>query len=65
MCNQCSDIRRIHGNKDVWIIMKDRKPIMQFDNRVTANLTILALAKEDPDAFWQIVQDTSRNTKWE
>lgn len=65
MCNQCEDVRRIHGNQEVWIIMKDRNPVMQFTDRLIATLTIMALAKKEPDAFWQIVKDSSRNTKWE
>jgi hypothetical protein len=65
MCNQCSDIRRIHGEQEVWIIMKDRKAVMQFTDRFTAARTIMALAKDSPDAFWQIIKDSSLNTKWE
>jgi len=65
MCNQCEDLRRIHGNQIVWVIMKDRKPQMQFENRHQAERAIDILAEADPNHFWQIVQDSNRSTKWE
>lgn len=65
MCNQCEDMRRIHGEQVVWIIMKDRKPQMQFAVRSQAERAIKILHAQEPEAFWQIVQDSSKITRWE
>ena len=65
MCNQCEDIRRIHGEQVVWVVMKDKKPVMQFLQRSQAERTINLLAAKEPDAFWQIVRDSSRTTRWD
>jgi hypothetical protein len=65
MCNQCDDVRRIHGEQIVWIVMKDRKPQMQFKSRHQAERAINLLEKTDPDAFWQIVRDSSKATRWD
>lgn len=65
MCNQCEDIRRIHGDQIVWVVMKDKQPVMQFTVRSHAERTINLLAAKEPDAFWQIVRDSSRVTRWD
>jgi len=65
MCNQCSDIRRIHGNKEVWILSLDGGSRMMFTSLLQAETARDMLAKTRPNAVFEITKHDNRDLKWE
>lgn len=65
MCNQCEDVRRIHGNKEVWILSLDGGSRMMFTSLLQAEKARDLLAKTRPNVIFEITQHNNRDLKWE
>lgn len=65
MCNQCEDIRRIHGNMPVWVVFVNGSPAMQAKTKFEADRLVKIMAESRPNDVFEIVQDNTYYTKWE
>jgi hypothetical protein len=65
MCNQCEDIRRIHGRLPVWIVLVNGTRAMQAKTKYEAERIVKVLSSSRPDDVFDIVEDNSYFTKWE
>lgn len=65
MCNQCSDLRRMHGNQITFLLMRDGKAVMQFASRNQAERAKALLENSQPTSEWEIIQAQNVDIKWE
>lgn len=65
MCNQCSDLRRMHGNQITFLVMCDGKAVMQFASRNQAERAKALLQSSQPTSEWEIIQAQNVDIKWE
>lgn len=64
MCNQCDDLRRIHGNQKVWIVKQDGRSILQMLKPGDAHRAISILKMSNPDSVFEIIETNSAETRW-
>ena len=65
MCNQCEDVRRIHGNIPVWVLSIDGGSRMVFKSLAQAEQAKKILAESRPTAVFEIVETNNYYLKWE
>jgi hypothetical protein len=65
MCNQCDDIRRIHGKVKVFLIMQDGRAVMQMTTQSLAERAIALLQPLNPQSEYEILEANSIDTRWD
>ena len=65
MCNQCDDVRRIHGKKPVWLLSVDGGNRMYFSTEDQANRAQAILQRTRPDSVFVIEKVNNYDIGWD
>jgi hypothetical protein len=64
MCNQCEDMRRIHGSIKLWVVKQDGRSVYQLMDESQAERAIAILRAISPDSVFEIIETNSAETRW-
>lgn len=65
MCNQCNDLRRIHGKVQVFLIRQDGRTVMQMNSKSQAERAVALLQDSYPKSEFEIWEANSIDTRWD
>jgi hypothetical protein len=72
MCNQCSDIRRIHTGKFIWGVFHNGNMMLGFKTSLQADYvrgimqnSALCECKDEDRCVWEVAQVDRKSTSWE
>jgi hypothetical protein len=65
MCNQCEDIRRIHGNMKTFVVKQDGRNVYQLLDKWQAERAVSILKLSSPNSVFEIIETNSAETRWE
>jgi len=64
MCNQCEDIRRIHGQMKVFVVKQDGRSVYQLLDKWQAERAVAILKSSSPNSVFEIIETNSAETRW-